>query len=407
MTSYNSAALVGNALRDVYEDKITDLVFADAYLLSTLEKTNPEEFAGGNTLQWLVDVQPNTSYAVGSLDGDVLPDPSHRVQVRAQADTVNHYGSTGVTQDSIDRTTGGDASFYRVVDKAKDELVKDLRAKVNPQFYGPRLFTVTADSAAKVITLDSVQYIQVGDQLTVGNRTTEASTSTVTVVSKDVASKKITVDANTTVTAATSGAWYKGAGPKAPVVIQSLDLAASTGRVLHGIDSSTYPAWDGNVKDVSGATADEDDFIDLMNRMWERGSTVKHALTTAGIQKGVAAAFQSQKRFNDANSVNLKAGFRGLLIATANGEVPLVAERGVPKGRAYIYDDKSMRLHKGSQEFMMPPGTDSIWRWVRDASTSAAKAEFAATYRLRLNLLFEEPRGVGRLINCVDGDPVY
>lgn len=406
MAAYDRAAL-GAALKDVYEDKIGDLVLSKSYFLDSLERADTKEFPGGELLKWLVDVQPNTSYAINNMDGGALPDPGRRVQVRAAADVADHDGSCGMTQDAIDRARSGEAAFFSVIEKSKRDLIRDLRKKINPQLFKQLIWVVTADSTGTTVTLDNVQYIQIGDVLTFGNRTTEAGATTRAVTDKNITANTITVDSAVTVTAANSGAWFAGAGPVATKFIESLDLAASTGRTLHGINSSTYKGWDGNSFDLASAAADEDDIITLVNQVWERElGEVDNLISTIGIQKRVAAGLVSQKRFNDAQAVNLRAGYKGLMIGAANTEIPLVAERDVPKGRLYAYDSKALRLYKGPQEFVTPPDASGIFRYVRNAAGQALST-FAATYRLKLNVLYDNPAAIGRLINCQDDKPVF
>lgn len=407
MAGYDTAALA-SVLKPVFEGTTTDLVTSKSFLLDELEKAGPRDFPGGSTLNWEVDVQPNTSYSIGNMDGGELPDPGRRVHIPAKADIVDHDGSCGTTQDALDRAKGNDTSFFKLADKIQTDLIKDLRHKINPQLYKQQIWVVTADSPAggsTTVTLDNVQYINVGDVLTFGNRTSGADATLRTVESKNIGAKTVTLTASITVTAAASGAWYAGAGPADTKVMESLDRAASTGRTLHNIDSVQYPAWDGNTFDLANAAADEGDVVMLLNQIWERDQgEVSSAITTIGIQRRIADALMSQKRFNDAQSVNLHAGYKGLMIGAANTEVALVAERDVPKGRLYAYDKKALRLYKGPQEFLELNG--GIWRYIRNANGRATSA-YAATYRIKLNLLVDNPAGVGRLINCLDDSPVF
>jgi hypothetical protein len=404
MAGYDTTALA-TVLKPVFEGTTTDLVTSKSFLLDELEKAGPKDFPGGKSLEWEVDVLPNTSYAIGNMDGGELPDPGRRVHLRASANIVDHDGSCGFTQDALDRAKGNDASFFKLAEKTQSDLIKDLRHKINPQLFKQQIFVVTADSSGSTVTFDTVQYLNVGDVLTFGNRTTGASPVVRTITARNIPAKTITVDSPITVTAANSGAWYAGAGPADTLVMESMDRAAAQSRTLHGIDSSVYGAWDGNTVDLAGAVPDEGDVVDILNRIWERDQgEVSSAITTIGIQRRIADGLLSQKRFNDAQSVNLHAGYRGLMIGAANTEIALVAERDVPKGRLYAYDKKALRLYKGPQEFLELNG--GIWRYIRN-SNGRATSSYAATYRIKLNLLVDNPAGVGRLINCQDDSPVF
>lgn len=394
---YDLNALSG-VLKDVYEDKIASIIPEKAYLLSTLETADPREFAGGLSLQWLVDVEPNGSYGVNRSDGLELPDPGRRKQIRANTDVNDHWSSTSVTLAALDRAKQGEAAFYNVADKAVKDVVTDLRRKIDHALYRRASWTVTADSTGTTVTLDNTQYINVGDTLTFGNRTTGAGAATRKVTAKNNQAGTVTVDSNITVTAANSGAWYTGAGPTDTKVIDSLDLAASEGRTLHGIDSTVYRGWDGNTKDLSGAVADEGDVMEIFNRIWEREEgEVTDAITTIGIQTRIANQMVSQKRYTNAEAVKLRGGFTALFV----NDKPVVAQQGVPKGRFYAYDRSKIRMHKGATEFEKPPGASTIWKQTI-SSNQRYQTEYMCSYRYQLNLLHESPGSEGRLINCED-----
>lgn len=401
-TPYDLAALSG-VLKDVYEDKISSIIPEKSYLLGTLESADPREFQGGLSLQWLVDVEPNSSYAVNRSDGQELPDPGRRKQVRATTDVNDHWSSTGLTLASIDRAKQGEAAFYTVVDKAVKDVVTDLRRRIDHALYKRVTWSVAANvTAGTVVKLDNIQFINVGDQLTFGNRTTGSLTGggVRTVTAKNPATNEVTVDANVTLTSADSGAWYTGAGPTDTGVIDSLDAGAATGRTLHGIDSTVYRGWDGNSIDMAGDIADEGDIIKLFNSIWEREQgEVTDAITTIGIQTRVANTMASQKRFQNAEAVKLRGGYTALYV----NDKPVVAQSGVPKGRFYAYDRSKIRMHKGATEFEKPPGASTIWKQ-RISSNQRYTTAYMASYRYQLNLLHDAPGSEGRLINCQD-DP--
>ncbi len=403
-----------NLLKTVYRDKITDTVIKSDFLLSSLEKADPEVWTGGKKIEWAVDVAPQTgNYAINNMDGGLLPKPAVRDTVPANADVADHSATTGITVDQLDRMKKGETAYANGLQKAVDDCVKDLRRKVSPQLYRNQVWTVAADSTGTTVTLDQVQYIQVGDYLTFGNRTSGAGATVRKVTGKSISANTITVDSAVTVTAAASGAWYSGAGPTDTVKIESLDLAAAgvevstgaiTARTLHGINSGTNSTWAGNEKNLSGNAADEDDFYDVMDSMWGREAEAPtEGVTTRGIQRRLMSTYQSQKRYVD--TVEVRAGFKGIFLAAPTGELGLVAQPDVPKGRAYMWNRKAVELFKGPSEWLDGPDGDTIWRWTVDQSTGQYRAQHEATYRLKLNLLFDKPAGIGRLYNCADDKP--
>jgi hypothetical protein len=260
-------------------------------------------------------------------------------------------------------------------------------------------WTVTADSAGTTVTLGSTQYIAIGDVLEFGNRATGAGATTRIVTAKDNDALTITVDSAVTVTAANSGAWYPGTGPTAARAIDSLALAAGVNRTLHGINSTTIHAWNGNTKDLAGAVADEDDFGDIKDTIHDRKQgKVTDALTTSGIQRRFARQMQSGRRLVNEGAVTIKGGFSAVFL----DNIPLVSEPEVPKQHLFMWDKAALTLLTGDSGFEKTPGTDSIWK-PQISSNNRYKTAYQASYMLELNVLYNTPGAVGSLTNCQDG----
>lgn len=398
---YDLAAL-SVAFKTVYDPKIRNIIDEESYFLSMIEKGDVEAFKGGLGLEWLVKVTPNTSYGIGLEDGGILPAPGRRTEVRAKTDVIDHWSSTELTEAAIRRASGGEAAFYSVLETSKTEIVTDLRKKVDTSLYKTPLFVVTANSAGTTVTLSSVQYIQPGDVLEIGNKADGTSSALRSVVSKDHATNTIVINSAITVTSAASGAWYPGAGPAAPKKIESLALAAGVNRTLHNIDSTTIHGWNGNTLDLAGGIADEGDFGFLKDQISERGQgKVTDAITTTGIVRRFANQMVSAKRFTNAEAVTLRGGFSALFI----DEIPVVAQSDVPKGHLFAFDRKAMTELKGESGFITVPGSDTIWRQTIDQATGRYKTSFEASYGVTLNVIYNTPGAVGSLTSCQDDKP--
>lgn len=404
MPGYDVASF-GGALKDDYEDLIADAVPSKSYLLSTLDDATEDVEFAGNAIVFEVDVDANQSYGINTMDGSAVPPVGRRNPQQARVNIANHAITAGLTDEIIMRSQRSEGAFISATKKIAQDTSKDLAKRVNQALYGKVLWAATANSAAAIITLESVQWLRIGDVIQVGNRTTGAITGQRTIIGRNIAAKTITVDSNVAVTAATDGVWYLNAGPVDTKFIEGLRFTTQATRTLHNINSATYPNWSGNEQDALTQEAGEQVYINLFDRVFEREiGEITDCVASPGMRTNLAKDLISLKRVPvSGGQVKLPGGFDAVMVS----DVPVVRESDSPKGFAFGWQRSSLKTVKGGKPgWMKPPdGGDTIFVEGRNASGQRLSS-WEATYRMYLNLLAFEPGATGQIKNARDNDPV-
>jgi hypothetical protein len=242
-------------------------------------------------------------------DGGVLPQASAAVDVEARALMQNHYYALEWTEIVEEVSKNEEGAFENVVSRKMKTVATDMAKGLNRQWYNPLIGAVESGlattSGASTVTTSTAkypQYVRVGDTLDVVTLSTGAAVTNGTgrVVQSISSAGVITFGGtgdpggNLAVTAGTHGLVITGNYGNEVVGLRGF---GETGRTLHNVNSSTYPSWDGNKFNVSGAVAGESAFEQLYDRVGERGrGDVDTFIFTRGIRRRLADEFASQRR---------------------------------------------------------------------------------------------------------------
>lgn len=395
------------AFKTMYEDEVQDLTILSSWYLQQLQNEDPEAFKGGHGYEWRAKVQRNPSYGIGLLDGGFVPKPGHDTVIPASQDVIDFSASTGLTEDLVNRGKKGPAAFLDAVQDCVDGVVEPLQSKISAMALRPQIVSVTANSSSSTsLVVATTQYWQVGAEIVVGNRTTGVEVGRRRITAKNPNTNTLTLNTAISATAATDSIWYVGAGPTAPIGIDSLAHACTETRTLHGINSATYPSWAGNAVNKGGAVADLADFSKLRDRLARRGAKGVKAVTTFGIMRRFANQMQSQKQFVNAEATTLRGGFKELYI----DDIQLGAEPDAPVGYCFVWDQKKVKLIQGKYGWVTAPsGGNGIWRQsigIDGDGDARYKFEWETTYATTLNIRYKDPKTCGMLENCQDEPPI-
>lgn len=243
------------------------------------------------------------------------------------------------------------------------------------------LASCTATQSAVTFSVDSGQYIAVGDTVDVLTRSTGAvkgSAVTVTAVaytgtanSSTQANANITVSSSVSVTAA-DGVYVSGDRNNESDGLRNI---CNTGRTLHQINSSTNPIWDSNVLSANQANPSEDLFMQLSQTIRQRsGKTIDSFLTTLGVQRRLANTYASQKRWNDANVTKIDGGYSAIMVAAGNDPVPVISDVDAVNGTVFALNKASFAWAEVARPDWLeaPDGKGSILH-LKDGSTAGSK----------------------------------
>lgn len=207
-----------------------------------------------------------------------------------------------------------------------EQLTRDLKRKVNIDAYGDgtgvrATLTATA-TATNTLTLNSLVWLDVGDVvdvLTVAGPTYKANARTITAI--NASTLQVTLS-GAAITAAIGDALILASTDSTSgtpnndlnQVINGLgNIVRATG-ALHGLNPSTQGVWAASEINASQAVVGDATLRQLTDAVGRAAGDDEDMIliTTRGIRNGYANQLTSMKRFTDAQSVNLRGGFKAL-----------------------------------------------------------------------------------------------
>jgi hypothetical protein len=240
-------------------------------------------------------------------------------------------------------------SYLRLLEAETEGAVNDLRKDLNRQGYGDQtgaLAAITADGT-NTFTVDNLQYLRVGMQIDLINKSTDAVVA---------ANRKITAINTSTRVVTYDGADATAvAGSTVPVLegnwkkeINGLRnfIRSDVYPTLHGVDGSLAgnEFWKGKFVDGGNTTFDEDAAQLLLDNIGTEGMESTIIITTRGVRRRYVNTLKAMKRFNDAQSLTLHGGFK------------YIDFNGTP----LLYDDDCPKQHA----FFLRP-EDFLWVWLQ------------------------------------------
>ena len=284
-----------------------------------------------------------------------------------------------------------------------------MKKDLNRQAFGNGpiggLTTVRAASTGTTVNVTSVQYLQVGDVVDVLVASTGATTlgvvgATVTARVTTAGAETITIDtalagsADTTYSVYVSGSYNNE--------MDGLQNIAGTSRSLHSINSATAgnEFWNAHsvnagTSDAATAVAGESLFEQLADNVGATGNgEVEVFLTTRGIRRRLADTYQSQKRYNDAQAVNVHGGYSAIMV----NEIPVVADDDCTKKRAFGFSKSALKWFEQTKPGWLEDPQDGQVFHLRDGATAGLKvASWDAWWRWYAALGSVAPNRTGRI----------
>jgi hypothetical protein len=417
-------------LKNVYRGAIVEQLNQETYAIDQFEHTNVNDMGAyiGKQLMFAVHTGRNRQRSAFA-DGGTLVTPG--AQTAAQGTVTIRYFNTGIelTDQVIKQTENNEGAFVKALTYEIDGATQDLRKDINRQVYGTGDGVIanvsgTVTSGAKTsLSVDSTQYIGVGDVLDVHESTSTAAspvvggTVTVTAVTASGAASggsagtagTITFTSKTFANALTGG-WVSLTGSFGIETDGLRNITAATG-TLHNIAAST--AWKG-YDDSSAAYATsgvtEDLFIKLAQNVRQRSNKggPEVFLTSPGVQRRLANTYTSNKRWNDAKVLDVEGGYSAIMVAAGNKPVPVISDVDAPKSFAFgIRKDSFAWSEVAKPDWLSAPdGKGSILQLKTTGSSGGREAKWQAWFVWYAALVNVARSQNGRLSQLPDDAPV-
>lgn len=406
--STQTLATADAILQDLYVGPVVEQMNQKTYILDQVERDADHIDHTGRRA--IFPVHTNRNRGRGSRgDNSTLPLAGSQEWQDGIVSIRYHYQGMELTDPSIEAATGNEGSFVNILEEETRGVARDLRKDINRQVYGDGtglLAGIRASSATTTQAVDQgIQYIGIGDPVDIllkSNGTVNSvgvAGTEVTARSANSATPTITIaDAPAGTVTTSYGVYLAGSYGKE---MDGLRNITDDSRTLHSINSATAgnEFWNGAEYSVSSATAGEDAFMQLADKVGVTGNgEVEIFIGTRGIRRRLANTYQSQKRFNDAQAVNIHGGYSAIMV----NEIPVIADDDCPKGYVFGLDKSALKWFEQTKPGWLTQRDGGVFH-LKDSSTAGQKMNvWQAWFRWYAALGCVAPNRTGRIPDAAD-----
>jgi len=437
-------------LKNVYRGPIVEQLNQESYAIDQFERVAANDMGSFSGKQVIFPIHTGRNRGRASItDGGVLPTAG--TQSYADGYVTMRYFTQGIelSDQVIKQSETNEGAFVRAMTAEVEGATTDLRKDINRQVYGTgnavlaTVRTAVSAGAATSVDVDSFQYISVGDAIDIVRADGTVANAGIVVTGVAAAAGAAQNSATQTngvisfnsVTAPTGGwpttATIRLANPASVAGTNTTTNAypgsesdgfrniTQTSGALHQInpDAATsvnpaVPLWKGTEVDANYSTAAnslEDLYIRLAQNIRKVSSKSPDVfLTTLGAQRRLANQFVSQKRWQDAKSLEMQEGYSAIMIASGAKPVPVIADVDAPAGFVFGLQKSSFAWSELQKPDWLsaPDGKGSILTLKTGASAGTRNAVWQAWLGWYAALTCVARNQNGRIINVADDIPV-
>lgn len=402
-------------LKDMYVGPIVEQLNKKTYMLDQIERDSEHiDHTGRRAVIPLHTGRNRGRGARGS--GGTLPNAGRQGYADAIIKLTYQYTGIEIDDAAIEASKTNEGAFVNLLQGETKGAAEDMKKDMNRQIFGSGdglLGTLKATAEeSKTLELDTVQYIAVGDPVDVLVKATgekSEGVEAVTVTKREGgATKKIELSEKVKKATTAYGVYIQGS--RANETNGLRNISATTNRTLHEINSATAgnEFWNPVVIEVGEAStpsvAGESSFEILADRVGFSGNgEVGTFLTSRGVRRRLADQYQSQKRYNDAQAVNIHGGYSAIMV----NEIPVIADDDAPTGIVFGVEKDSFRwVEQAGPGWMEGPDSKGGIFHLKDGATPGSKvATYQAWFKWYCNLANIAPNRTGALLYCEDDNP--
>lgn len=409
-------------LKDVYGGTIVELLNNETYMIDQVEKQSADAIGAydgrGRRLVFTVHTGRNRPNGFAVTDGGTLSVAGTQTDLNGIVTIKGFDAAIELTDQVMRQSRGGNTvAFASALSREMDGAMTDMRLRINRMVYGTGdglLASCVSTQSARTISVDSGQYINVGDTvdvLTRSNGTVIATGCVVTGVTytgssdgSTQANADITLDTSVSVTN-TEGVYLAGDRSNETDGLRNI---TGTGRTLHSIDSTRVAVWDGNSTQAGWANISEDLLMQQAQKIRQRtGQNVERYITTYGVQRRLANQYQNQRRWVDANGLTIDGGYQSIMVSAGGKQTPVIADTDCPNGFVFSLNMSPFAWAElGQPGWLEPPDGGSIFH-LKDSTTASRKvATWQAWIIWYATMICTAPNREGQISQLKDDVPV-
>lgn len=384
----NPAGTVGtlNGLfKEAYADKLAELIPDGVKLLNKIKFMSKDKQPGNLYHQPVIlGLEHGVTFASSDEDAFNLNAP-----VSGQIKDAQVKGNPVVLRSLLGYVAasraaqGGTKAFMDATKFLVANMLRSMAKKLEIEMlYGQMGYgTLNAAAAGAAITIATAEWAPgiwagaEGMPIEIRDSTGATSKGEFTVVSVNMDTRVITLNASPAGTAAGDVVWHKGAyGNEFPGIHKILSITSGT---LFNINVGTYNLFRGNQYSAAGAALSFSKINQAAARAVEKGLDSK--LLALVNPRGWANMLNDQaalRRYDDSYSKDKsEVGSKGILFHSQNGEIEIEPSIYVKEGYAYLLDVENwFRVGSTDMTFKRPGQGEEFFR----------DLENAAAYELRL-----------------------
>lgn len=404
------------ALKDLYVGPIVEELNQKTYCLDQIERDSDHIDHTGRRA--VIPLHKNRNRGRKSIaDGGTLPTAGAQVYLDAIVPLRYHTYGIELTDQVIEASKTNEGAFISALEVETKGVAVDMRKDINRQVFGlgngvlAKALKTSKTTGLKVQNEIEMQYLQVGDVIDVLIESTGATTNGVVgaeITERKVSSSEVVISKELAAElAAETYAIYVSGNRNQEM--DGLRNITENERTLHSVNSATAgnAFWKGNIikagESISKtATAGESLFEQLADNVGAMGNgDVEVFLTTRGIRRRLADSYQSQKRFNDHDAVDVHGGYSAIMV----NEIPCVADDDAPKGYAFGFNKSALKWFEQTKPGWLERENGGIFH-LKTAGTGTYAAVWQAWLRWYAAMGCIAPNRTGRLEFCTDDAPI-
>ena len=411
-------------LKNVYRGPIVEQLNQESYAIDQFERVAANDMGAfsGRSVIFPIHVARNRGRSAIS-DGGTLPTAGTQSYVDATVGIKYFVQGIELTDQVIKQSETNEGAFVRAMTAEIEGATTDLRKDINRQVYGTgdgvlSNIASSQSSGATSISVDSTQYIAVGDTVDIikSDGTTYVATAVTVSAVSTTGTAGSSTQGNGTITI--SSGLTAASGTNASVVLSGnyakesdgfRNITATSGS-LHGVSASSYSVWAGSESDANYATTGlEDLYIQLAQSIRKKAAKSPDVfLTTLGAQRRLAGQYTSQKRWNDAKVLDVDGGYSAIMVAAGAKPIPVIADVDAPTGFAFALRKDSFAWTELQKPDWLsaPDGKGSILSLKTTGSSGQRTATWQAWLGWYAALACTARNQNGRIKNLADDNPV-
>lgn len=376
MAANNTAATLNGLFKEVYADKLENLIPDGVKLLTKIPFVKKQQTLGNLYHQPVILGQEHgITFASSTEDAFTLNPP-----IAGQIEDAQVRGNALVLRSAIgykaaSASLNGAAAFEQATKFLVGNMLRSVTKKLEIEMlYGQVGYGTVASTAGVTVTIPAAEWapgIWAGAEkmpIEIRNAAGNVSRGTANIVSVAFETKTLTLDALPAGTVATDVIWHMGAYGKEFAGIHK--IITNTG-VLFGIDASVYTLFKGNVYSAGNTALSFAKVQEAVAKAVEKGldndvmvlvnpNTWSDLLTDQAALRMYDSSYSSAKMENGAKELK----FHG-----QNGMIEIVPSIYCKEGYAYVLStDDMVRIGSSEVTFKRPGKEGDFFRELENAA---------------------------------------